>query len=532
MTDRCTASQRLRGRRLTFTLKTTMREASDRKHHPHLYGYSAAYLLVFALVALVNRFDRWLALPPASIHQWRQADGASIARHYATDLRLGEVRIGNLQNTGDAHACGEFPGLYWLAGLTERFWGDVVAFPLRWIGLVLLFAGGWCFGWLLLLRHYWPVAALGTGLLLTAPVLAYYGPNTLPDAPAFCFILIMAACLQQAGVSGRRRWVLLAGLAGGMAILLKISMAILPLALSAAWGFGARRRAWGPGSVWSGRWPVWIMAGVLFLTAGFQAWMMRYNAGHHSRYFLAATRPIWRYDGAFILETLRQMSLFVLPAFASAGLYLAAAGCAMLLVKNWKSTNWLYKAIAWPTLAGSIAYFLLWFRMFREHDYYSICLLVVPAGLLVAGLPHWQARYGRKSVLTGLALCLVLGLWHEHRLMSKRLQLAFFPPSDLTLPPDAFLSAAETDALGIPPEARFWCPQDPSPNTALYALNREGWTAYNFGRRITADTLERYQMQFGLSHLALRDSSKYDSLYRRYFPKGGRAGRGWWVYWR
>lgn len=509
-----------------------MPRAPEQKNATQFFAYSAAYLLVFALFALVNRFDRWLLLPPASIHQWRQADGASIARHYAADPRPAEVCIGNLQASGDAHACGEFPGLYWLAGMIERCCSDTIAYPLRWLGLLLLFIGGWAFGYVVLQRTNWAVAALSAGVLLTAPVLAYYGPGCLPDAPAFCFILLLLAALRRADHTNRRRWLLAAGLAGSMAILLKISMAILPLALAAGWALARWKRTVRTASVWAGPWPALTLAGIVALTAAFQGWMLQYNAAHHSRYFLAATRPIWRYDGAFMLDTMWEMSRFVLPAFASVGLYLVMAFCAFWIIKRWKSVAFYEKATLLFTLAGGLAYFLLWFRMFREHDYYSICLLVVPVVLLLSGLPWMQEKFGSKKVLAGLAVCFALGLWHDHWLMSKRLKLAYAPPDSLSLPPDAFWPAAEIDALGIPPSARFLCPQDPSPNIALYALNREGWTAYNFGKRITADTLEKYQTRYGLSHLALRDSVLYDTLYRRYFPNGGDVGRGWFVYWR
>jgi hypothetical protein len=78
--------------------------------------------------------------------------------------------------------------------------------------------------------------------------------------------------------------------------------------------------------------------------------------------------------------------------------------------------------------------------------------------------------------------------------------------------------------------AKVFCPQDPSPNIALFALQRHGWTAYNFGDRITADTLQKYQTQFGLSHLALRDTAFYNPLYHRFFPHKAGAAKGWYFY--
>jgi len=78
--------------------------------------FTLLYLVLFAVFSLVNRYDCWLNLPPASIHQWRQADGAAIAWNYSCNLDFEEVRINNLFSTGDSHALGECPADQWSSG--------------------------------------------------------------------------------------------------------------------------------------------------------------------------------------------------------------------------------------------------------------------------------------------------------------------------------------------------------------------------------------------------------------------------------
>jgi len=476
----------------------------------------------------LNRYDVWLNLPPVSIHQWRQADGAAIAWHYAQNPDFWEVSICNLFSTGDAHAVGELPLLYWLAGLISHYW-HFPEYPLRWIGLLLLFAGCWAFGWMLLRMTKRPaMAVLGSDLLLTSPVLTYYGPSFLPDAPAFCFVLMMLACLFQANEKQCKRWLFVAGVAATLAVLLKLSMAILPAALILTWFLGKWQRRWPPASIWNSLWPVVVAAAATVVILGFRWWILEYNASHHSTYFLATTRPIWNYDWPFIKETLAMMATLGLPAFASTGLYLASLGGFWLTLKYWKSTSFAIRRILLFAVVGSVAYMLLWFRMLREHDYYFICLLVVPALLLLNGIRLAMLRYDEKRLIYGLGLCLLLGIWHNHYIMSKRLRLAFHPETSQNLPPEAFFSPKEN--LLLPPSAKVFCPQDPSPNIALFALKCHGWTAYNFGDRITADTLQKYQAGFGLSHLALRDTAFYAPLYREFFPHKAGTAKGWHFY--
>lgn len=492
-----------------------------------LLRYSLFFILLFSLTALAGRYPDWLDLPPASIHQWRQADGAALAANFARNPDFFEPEICNLFSAGDAHAIGEFPLLYWLAGCINRY-SDWPAYPMRWIGLVLLFGGCWAFGWMLLQLTRSPLlAALGAGLLLGAPILVYYGPNFLPDAPAFCFVLGMAACLFRAGQTQGKGWLLAATLCATVAVLLKLSLAIGPLALALSWFGTQKKNDWQSAALWHSRWP---LAAFALAVVGFRWWVADYNATHHTAYFLTSTRPLWNYDWPFILETLTLVGKAGLPVYASAGLYLAVLGALWLVLKNWKTTPAFFRHLLGWTALGSAAYFLLWFRMFREHDYYFLCLLVIPALLLFLGFRLAAQRFSEKKLALALGLFCLLGLGHNYHVQSKRLQLAFKPRTSENLPPEAFLSPGALAVAGIPVSARFFCPQDPSPNIALLALQRQGWTAYNFGDRITDDVLRQYQQEFGLTHLALRDTAWYGPLYRRYFPERVCQIRGWFVY--
>ena len=494
------------------------------------FRYTLGYALLFGLTALLSHYDVWLTLPPASIHQWRQADGAAIAWHYAQNPDFQEVRICNLFRTGDDHAAGELPLLYWFSGLVSHYFGSP-AYPLRWTGFLLLFAGGWAFGWMILQLTRRPaIAALGSGLLLTSPILAYYGPSFLPDAPAFCFVLMTAACLFQAERRQSVFWLCAAAAGAALAILLKLSMAIAPLAAGIAWGLGKRQQRWLPGTLWNGPWPVIALAGTAVIVSVFRWWIAQYNAAHHAVYFLASTRPIWNYDMSFIRETIAMVARAGLPAYASAGLYLASCAGLFLTLKHWKSTPFAYRKIMSFAVPGCAAYVLLWFRMLREHDYYVICLLIVPAMLLLNGLRLSLSRYAGKHIVYALGLCWLLGAWHNHYILSRRLYLAFHPETSENLPPAAFFRAGELKKAGIPLSARVLCPQDPSPDIALLALQRSGWTAYNFGDRITTDTLFRYHTNFGLTHLALRDTAFYSPVYRQFFPARVYTGGGWYLY--
>jgi len=233
-----------------------------------LLRYTLLFFLLFSVSALVNRYDQWLSLPPVSIHQWRQADGEAMVWHYAKQNAFGQPAVFNLFYAGDNHAVGEFPVLYWMAGVWQRYLPHP-AYPLRWIGLLLMLLGSWAFGWMALkINRHQLLAALCGSLLANAPILAYYSPDFLPDAPAFWGIMLMLACLLQAERSQKPRWLVLAALLAILAVSLKLSLAILPVALVLSWVLGRWQHRWPIHSLWNSRWPPLILSGSTLAICG------------------------------------------------------------------------------------------------------------------------------------------------------------------------------------------------------------------------------------------------------------------------
>ncbi|MBL7775088.1 MAG: hypothetical protein JNK89_03750, partial [Saprospiraceae bacterium] len=281
---------------------------------------------------------------------------------------------------------------------------------------------------------------------------------------------------------------------------------------------------------WAGKWPPMVALVALVAIGGVRWWIALYNSAHRAMYFLTDIRPVWNYDWPFIRETFWQIGGFGAPAFASAGGY-AALGLGLWLTwRNWEKTDRPVRAVLIFVVLGSLFYMVLWFRMLREHDYYFICLLALPALVFLLGLKGALERWSLRRIIVGLTVFWLIGLGYTGLWQNDRLQQAFHPASSLNLPVSAFFPAENPDALGIPPAARLLCPEDPSPNIALLALRRHGWTAYNFGDRITADTLIKYQRHFGLSHLALRNRSNYSVLFKQYFPVTLGRVNGWHLY--
>ncbi|MBL7825856.1 MAG: glycosyltransferase family 39 protein [Saprospiraceae bacterium] len=491
-----------------------------------IFRYTIRFVLVFFITAWVGGYHSWLQWPPAAIHQWRQADGASLSLQYAIQPNIWKPHVQNLFLSGNPQAVGELPVLYWLSGCYSRFF-DTPAYPLRWIGLFFLFWGLWGFGWALLKQTNNPfLAALGAGVLMSSPVLSYYGPNFLPDAPGFCFLLMMISALYRAFERQSLAWLALATIFCTMAVLLKLSMAILPLALATTWCLGLNKHWWNGNRLLNSKFPIWAILGSAVLIMGFRIWISEYNRANEAFYFLTAVRPIWNYDLGFILETLVLWFQTAAPTFGSIGLYAVCGVSLWFLIRYWKSMHHKVKTVLWLSFLGSVAYWLLWFRMFREHDYYMICLLILPV-LLILCLTEMAAP---KMLLMLFAVAWILGLGHVGWVLKKRAALAVDPANSLTLPVGAFLSKEALTAAGIPDSVRLFCPEDPSPNVALFALKRQGITAYTLGFDPSLDSLVKYQEKLRIDFMALRDTTHYTPELRTCFPNLKTQLSGWYLY--
>jgi hypothetical protein len=492
--------------------------------------YTLYFLLISLTTAYCNQYSKWLTLPPAATHQWRQSDGEALAYHYAQNPDISNPQVFNLSYTGDAHAVGELPILYWISGAITRYIG-APAYPLRWLSLLWMMAGFWTFGWMILQQSKAPfLSALSAGLLMTSPIVGYYGVSFLPDMPAFCIILMMSASLWQAETRQKMTWLWVAAVLAALGILLKMSLAILPIALALTWVIGNDKQIWPKESIWDKKELFGAIAMVFLAVLMGRWWISDYNAQHHATYFFADIRPIWKYDLSAIGLILAGIIGFGLPAFASIGLYLAVFRSIGFCQKNWQNLSFFGQKTLLFTILGCFCYLLLWFRMLKEHDYYWVCLLVFPALLLFLSIPFALKNLTPKTVINSLLVCWTIGIVHSALIINNRFTHRNTFSTTKNLPPNAFLDDNQISAFDIPTTARFLCPEDPSPNSSLLALKRQGWTAYNFGDRVTRDTLYKYMTNKGLTHLALRDTSVYNAMYQQFFPKKEVFLSGWSIY--
>lgn len=469
--------------------------------------YSLYFVMGVLAIGFVYAFPRLISLPPQSIHQWRQADGASIARNFYQDtLCFDEPQIQNLQYTGDPHAAGEWPLTYYLAGLIYRITGHE-EWVLRLIHWLFFMIGLWSFGSLFRLAGADDTTALCcTVLFYTSNVLAYYSLNYLPDAPALGMSLL---ALYSAALWYKRRVTLalwLFAVSASLAGMIKLTSFIPVLAILGAalisYAGSKKRHAWQ--EWWVGGLPV-----VAVLAC--RVWISQYNQRHDSTYFMASIRPIWDASLREQWEVIRMMSCYWSTDYFNPGLLcLTGLGAIFILFHR----QWLPPAIRhgfYLMTAGTVSAFLLWFSMFRDHDYYAVPLFAFPAVIWVL---FWYVLNKKRAISwqsIRVRTCLIVICIVSVGLTSRSIRMRYDNPRFTSGCNPALLDKASVSAWlaasGVEPTDRVISIPDPSPNITLYFLNRKGWTNYNFGNRLNRDTMQRYVRDLGARFLIVHDSS-------------------------
>lgn len=434
-----------------------------------------------AVVALFFIYDYHEILPkrPQSVHQWRQCDGASIALSYANN-GLNPFRPANHnQLSKDGKVVAEFPIVYYIDGVLIRIFGhsDEV---IRGVNILLFFFGlFYLFRISLLITRNTLLALFPVVLAFSLPVLTFYAASSLPNIPAFSF---MIAGLYYCIVFYRDRKIpvlVSAVIFCSIAGMIK-STTLLPfMAFLGAVLYGGLKK-----NQLHIQWKHWLILGLpILMTLGWILVARQYNAAYDAEeIFLMTIKPIWNLDREFIDKTSeRIMKIWMLDyTYIPMLLFLAACGLGFLVLPQ-KQTGAL-KAGMILLLAGSIAYLYLFFEQFYHHDYYVIELyfLVLASALALLYLLKDDRLpvKGRQGIYILVAVITVLNIRYTDREMHARYTI----DNQYNNYNDVFFDVTpKLRDAGIQRDDKVLVVNDRSPNISLYLMNQIGRTRFPEG---------------------------------------------------
>ncbi|MBL7902627.1 MAG: glycosyltransferase family 39 protein [Bacteroidia bacterium] len=317
----------------------------------------------------------YLEVRPSSIHSSAQCQRASIAlNYYEVDMNFFQPRLQKYTDGGGVTGV-EFPILYYLDALAYKIFGFNEAIA-RAISLSIVSLGFFFFFLLarkLLNNSLMALAVVGSAAF--SPVLLFYSPNFMPDAPSMALVLVAWFNFFRYREGRKQKYLNYFFMFSALAALIKVvalmsPIVLLCLAVLDKMGFFKKTE---PQPLFPKVYPVIIGVGLVVLVvfawyfyADHLAWI------HQNETF--SMRPIPGEPGTFkqLLEYLQGVWLFQYYSYES---YVLMISSLVVMIIFHKFVSRLLFSITLFLFLGNVCFVYLFLNQFIHHDYYIISIL-------------------------------------------------------------------------------------------------------------------------------------------------------------
>lgn len=406
---------------------------------------------------------------PMGLHFIRQTDGLSfISRYYMDNMPLLSPATLNLDSI-DGRAASEFPIFYWLCAKLYHLTGER-DYLLRIIYLVIFYLGSFHLFRLITLLLKDRLIALGMNLIfLSSTIILYYGANYLPDVPAMMFVFCGWYYFVKYIQQNKKPDLYLSLFFFTFAGLMKLTAGFNLVAAIIIFVYQYRKQI--------RIFPALAMALSLAILASWLLYVRWYNQHYGQGYFLFSYKAIWDISGTRIKEIFH----FILDNWA---------------IRYYRPNTWIVFAVLIGTgvltfkkenlksllpylliFAGGVAYLLLYFQQFNDHDYYFITFIPALLALVTGAVILLFERFPRLRNSTFVKIAFMLLTFFICQETAKDTKWRIFSYRDKFELVAKKIEAYKTeinsklkkeDLLVIAPHF--------SPSGGLYYLRRKGFT--------------------------------------------------------
>ncbi len=372
-------------------------------------------LLAFVLILFfLNFYNKTLFFRPGSIHQWRQTDCLSIAKNYYEEgMRFFEPKI-HYQGVPGGKAVSEFPILNYTVAALWKVFGEH-EFIYRLLEYFIFITAIFVF-YNTLLRFYKSVwlSFFATGVLLTSPLLAYYGLNFIADVPAFSIGLIAFCLFFRFYHEKKIKIFYLALVLASLAVLMKASalMAFVLILFFSALDISGLNGFFRTEKLFIRKlWPTLVIMGLLTLIISWYRFAVRYNDNDNDSVFLLTVLPIWEMDEAQLIYNLKVLFNTLFPLFLNKPMFFIFLMLCMYVVARFRTLSSFLKYAFLFSGLFFIAYILFFFQVFGVHDYYLINIMIFPVITLVSFIhliTQTQFVYAQRNFLRVFVISVLL----------------------------------------------------------------------------------------------------------------------------
>lgn len=428
------------------------------------------FVFLFLCILFFLDFQSIYFLKPRSFHFIRQTDTLSFVSYYLKNgLNFFDVGNLNLYNDNGKTLC-EFPILYYLTALISTF-GFKSYQILKAIHLLFF-----CFTSLTIFtylrRKFSYINAISiTFLIFSSTVILYYTVNHIPNYPALCLTLCGIIYFFKYLDTGNRTAFNVCMVLFLFAGLLKITFAFYPFGILIFLILKSiKTKKIEP--------YIYVMFFILFsILMIWNLYVIHYNKINNANYYLTHIKPIWSISSYEIKEVF----LFIVNYWVYKYYYHSAIHAffiifilSLFFYRNFKKNQILLISIFF---LGSSFYFILFFKQFRDHDYYF--MEFVPLFFLIfinsyeAIILHLNMKV--KIVISLFILLIsILSINYAKLNLKRRYSSPFEQVSRI-----AYIlenSDSKLDSINISKNAKILVVPDFTMNGSLFLMDRFGYT--------------------------------------------------------
>lgn len=443
---------------------------------------------------------------PQGIHFIRQTDSLSfVSQYFNTGCNFFSPRLFNLESIDGRGAC-EFPILYYITALLYSVFGEKV-YLLKLLNITISYIGIFCVfktSYLLLKDYFY--ASLIALFILTSTVFNYYSCNYLPDSSALGFIFIGWYYYFKFETNNKNKTIILSFLCFTLGGLIKVTYLINPISILLYYLVSIVLKKEKINKTFK---PILICSVISILMVFFwNTYIIYYNSLYQSHYFTTSSRSIWSISSKKILVVWDYIQHYWYSKYFAYSSFHLIFFIIFFQIIFFKKSKFNIALITLCLFLGSLAYFLLFYMQFKNHDYYFMVFFPLIVFLMVNGisigincLKNKWIHFIIKLVMIAIV---ITGINYSRMKLNNRYENGLDDFSKIGFVIQNEIE--EIEKLNIPKDSKFIVAPDLTPNGGLFFINKMGWRI-DKSKNITIENINYYK-KLGAEFLLLATNEK------------------------
>lgn len=423
---------------------------------------------------------------PQSVHTWRQTDCASQAYNYFKhDNNFFKPEI-SLQCSDDfttGYCAEEFPLIFYFVGILYSIFGfheyifRIFSLVLFFIGLFFLYK----FTFKILKNYFWSFFL--TFLLFTSPVFNFYANNFVTNIQAFSITLVGWFFFFNYCQNKKIIQFVLSIFFFLMAALLKISelfslftvAGLLFLELTKFIKFKENELIFNKKYL-----SILIVLFSFIIVATWYVFAHYYNIAHNQQYYIFRTGSIFSLSKEKIQTVWEAIKTIHYYRYYNKTVLLLLLISLIWNFINIRKANKILISITSIVFIGFIMYSLLFFEYFKDHDYYTISLYLLPIFSFITSFDILLNKYSNLTNSIIFKFLILLYFVFLVGYASKKIHERYYGWENSTY--EKYHNLYEIEPylvkIGITENDKIISIPDGTPNISLYLMGRKGYSNF------------------------------------------------------